>query len=126
MAKILIVDDSEFIRTLLKEILIKICLSEYEEASDGFEAVQLARKTNYDMIFMDIMMPKMEGLEATRQILTFNPQAKIVICTSIEQDKIRQDSLSAGAKDLITKPFNAETVKVIIKKYAPQLDRQQL
>jgi CheY-like chemotaxis protein len=65
------------------ELIKKLGVDNIDEASDGMEAIQLSRKRTYNMIFMDIMMPKLDGLEAIRQIKPFSPDTKIIVCTSI-------------------------------------------
>ncbi|MBN2458321.1 response regulator [Candidatus Woesearchaeota archaeon] len=120
MIRILVVDDSAFIRKMLTSTLTKFGVHKIDEASDGYEAIQLARTNNYNLIFMDIMMPKMDGIQSIKNIIMFNPEAKIVVCTSAGQEQVVSESVKAGAKDVITKPFEPELIKKILQKYLGQ------
>lgn len=117
MVAVLVVDDSIFIRNILKDMLGRLGIPSIDEASDGLEAVEKVRTHNYDLIFMDIMMPKMDGLQAIKEIRAVNPDQNIVICTSAGQDKVVNEAVSNGAKELILKPFDMVEVKEILTKY---------
>ncbi|MFW5990642.1 MAG: response regulator [Nanoarchaeota archaeon] len=117
MTSVLVVDDSIFIRNILKDMLGRLGVQEIKEASDGLEAVEKVREGNFDLIFMDVMMPKMDGLQAIKEIMAINPEQKIVVCTSAGQDKIVNEAVESGAKELILKPFDLEEVRGIVDKY---------
>ncbi len=117
MPEVLIVDDSVFIRNILKDMLGRLGVQEIDEASDGLDAVEKTRRNNYSLIFMDIMMPKMDGLQAIREIMAANPEQEIIVCTSAGQEKIVNEAVEAGAKELILKPFDMVEVKEITNKY---------
>ena len=101
----LVVDDSAFMRDMIKNILKDTDVEEVYEAADGEEAVEKYKMTRPDIVFMDIMMPKMNGIDALKKIIADDPSAKVIMCTSIGQEKIISDAIEAGAKDFITKPF---------------------
>ena len=106
--RILIVDDERMIREVLREYIIH---DGYEavEASNGAEAVQLCRQMEFDVVLMDIMMPKMDGLEAVRQILREKDVAVIMLSALGEEyDKLRAFEL--GVDDYVTKPFSPKEV----------------
>lgn len=117
MSNVLVVDDSIFIRNILKDMLTRLGIAAIDEAADGLEAVEKVRTNNYDLIFMDIMMPKMDGLQAIKEIRAVNPQQDIVICTSAGQEKIVNEAVSNGAKELVLKPFDVVEIKEIVTKY---------
>ncbi|MGM5482515.1 MAG: response regulator [Nanobdellota archaeon] len=117
MTSVMVVDDSIFIRNILKDMLKRLGIDDVSEASDGLEAVENARSGNYDLIFMDVMMPKMDGLQAIKEIIALNPEQKIVVCTSAGQDKISNEAIESGAKELVLKPFDLEEVKGVVNKY---------
>ena len=111
---VLITDDSEFMRDLLREILEEDH-TVIGEAENGVEAVELYRETDPDIVFMDIVMPIKDGIEATDEITDLDPEAKVVMCTSVEQAEQMKDSIKAGAEGYITKPFQKESVLEEIK-----------
>lgn len=105
MARILIVDDAKFMRMTLSNILTKADHTIVGEATNGKEAVEIYEKTTPDLVTMDITMPVMSGLEATKKILKKYPDAKIIMCSAMGQQKMIVESIEAGAKDFIVKPF---------------------
>ena len=106
--RILIVDDERMIREVLREYIIHGGF-EAVEASNGEEAVQLCRQMEFDVVLMDIMMPKMDGLEAVRQILREKDVAVIMLSALGEEyDKLRAFEL--GVDDYVTKPFSPKEV----------------
>ena len=79
MSRILIVDDAAFMRMMLKDILEKNGYQVIGEASNGLKAVELYKKDRPDIVTMDITMPEMDGIEALKEIMTFDPKANIII-----------------------------------------------
>lgn len=110
MAKIMIVDDAAFMRMMIKNTLTKNGYSDFVEAQDGAEAVAKYDAEKPDLVFMDITMPNMDGLQALKKIKENNPDAKIVMCTAMGQQSMVVDAIKAGAKDFIVKPFNADRI----------------
>jgi two-component system chemotaxis response regulator CheY len=120
--RVLIVDDALFMRSMIKDILVNA--GDFEvagEASNGREAVQRYEEIKPSLVTMDIVMPEMDGIEATKEILQRDPKAVVVMCSALGQEALVIESLAAGAKDFIVKPFSAERVlKVIRSILAPQ------
>jgi two-component system, chemotaxis family, chemotaxis protein CheY len=114
--RVLIVDDSKMIREQLKEILIANGMEIAGEAEQGIEAVKKCQDLNPDITIMDVIMPIMDGVQATRVILNLNPSTKIIICSVLGEESMVVDAMDAGARDHISKPFKAETVTQTIKK----------
>ena len=109
MQRVLIADDSEFMRSLLREILE----DRYEvvgEAENGVEAVELYEETDPDLVMMDIVMPIRDGIEATDEITTTDPNARVIMCTSVGQEEKMKSAVKAGADGYITKPFQKPNV----------------
>ncbi|WP_449622137.1 response regulator [Robertmurraya sp. Marseille-Q9965] len=106
MARILIVDDAKFMRLTLSNILLKANHEIVGEGETGMDAVELYRKLTPDLVTMDITMPEMSGLEAMKEIKKEFPQAKIIMCSAMGQQKMVVESIEAGAKDFIVKPFD--------------------
>lgn len=116
---VLITDDSQFMRDLLREIL-EADHTIVGEAENGVEAVELYREHRPDIVFMDIVMPIKDGIEATGEITDLDPDAKVVMCTSVEQAEQMKDSIKAGAQGYITKPFQKESVLEELNSIAAQ------
>lgn len=116
MARILVCDDSAFMRMMLKRVLIDNGHEIVGEAGDGMEAVQLYRQHKPDLITMDITMPKMDGIQAVTHIHEEDPLVRIVMVTALGQRAIITDAINAGASDFIVKPFDNIQVIETIKK----------
>ena len=118
MAKILLVDDAAFMRMMLKNTLSQAGYTDLIEAEDGVKAVEAYTAEKPDLVFMDITMPNMDGLQALKKIREDDPNAKMVMCTAMGQEGMVVDAIKSGAKDFIVKPFNqeriVETVKTIL------------
>jgi len=107
MKKILIVDDQLEVRELV-EVTLRSDAYHVLQAENGKQAVETARKEQPDLIIMDIMMPGMDGIEATRTIKSedITKDCTVVILTAKGQDKDKQAGLAAGAADYFVKPFS--------------------
>jgi len=114
--KVLFVDDSSFMRTILKGIILKEPFQLAGEASNGREAVELYRQLKPDLVTMDIVMPEMDGIEAVREIRSFDPEAKIVMVSAMGQQSMVIDAIQAGARDFIIKPFQPPRVQEALKR----------
>jgi len=109
--RVLIVDDAQFTRNMLKNIIGKI--EEIEvigEASNGVEAISLYKKLNPDLVTMDLVMPEKGGIEATEEILKINSKALIVVVSALGQEALVLEAAKKGAKDFIQKPFKSEQI----------------
>lgn len=111
---VLIVDDIPFVRKTLKQILLNLGYRIAGEAENGDEAVKLFHETKPDLVTMDLVMPIMNGVEATRRIVHSNPTAKIVILSAMMQENLITEAIIAGAKDYIMKPFQTDEVSRIL------------
>lgn len=107
---VLIVDDSGFIRRMLRDILEKNGYSIVGEAADGEAAVRVYREVRPDMVTMDITMPVADGIEALEKIMEFDPEANVVMVSALGQEEFIERSLDLGAKDFIVKPFQPQKV----------------
>ncbi len=106
--KVLIVDDEEMIRAVLREY-IEFEGGEADEAQDGMEAVKKARENDYDIILMDVMMPKLDGFSAVKEIRKFKNTPVIMLSARGEEyDKLF--GFEIGSDDYVTKPFSPKEV----------------
>ena len=106
---VLVVDDSAFMRNLLKQLLE----DDHEvvgEAENGVEAVELYNELDPDVVTMDVVMPIRDGIEATAEIKGGNPNASVIMCTSVGQEEKMREAVEAGADGYITKPFQKPNV----------------
>lgn len=106
--KVLIVDDNVNNRLTLKLLLEECPECTIDEAFNGKEAVQMCIEKSYDLVFMDIMMPVMDGIEATQQIRSFDQEVLIIAVSAMGDDYHKERILLAGAKDYMTKPINSD------------------
>lgn len=102
---VLIVDDAYSMRSLLKKTLKEAGFEVIGEAKDGKEGVAMYSNLNPDLVTMDIAMPEMSGIEATKQIIKLNPSAKVIVVTGNNNEIIKQQILDAGALEYLKKPF---------------------
>ena len=108
---VLIVDDALFMRSMIRDILTNTGRFEVVgEASNGREAVKKYQDLKPEIVTMDIVMPELDGIEATREILRNDPQALIIMCSALGQEALVIESIAAGARDFIVKPFTPEKV----------------
>ena len=112
---VLVVDDEQFFREVLRSMLQKDGFRVVAEASGGDEAVEMFRKFSPGLVLMDIYMPGKNGIEATRDIIAFAPEAKILICSGTGYDDDINAAIQAGAKGIIYKPFYDEEVMGTIR-----------
>ncbi|WP_409292459.1 response regulator [Peribacillus sp. SCS-37] len=110
MARILVVDDAKFMRVTLTNILTNAGHEVVGEAETGITAVSLTRELEPDLVIMDITMPEMSGIEALKEIKGTGLPAKIIMCSAMGQQKMVVESIEAGAKDFIVKPFDEARV----------------
>ena len=113
---VLIVDDSDFMRMMLKDILTKNGYHVIGEAANGQTGIDMCLELKPDIVIMDITMPEKNGVEATQIIKIKEPATKIVMLSAMGQLSMLLDSLSAGASDFIVKPFQADYLLDIISK----------
>jgi two-component system chemotaxis response regulator CheY len=113
---VLIADDLTFIKLVLRDLVEKAGFRVVAEASNGKQAIELYKDKRPDIVLMDITMPELDGLQALKKILEYDPQAKIIMCSALGQQTLIVQALQLGAKDFIVKPFREERVVAAIKK----------
>ena len=110
MVRMLVADDASFMRMMIREIVEDEGYEIVGEASDGLEAIAMYGDLHPDIVTMDIVMPRCSGIDAVRKITSLDPGAAIVMCSALGQDSLIAESVKAGAKDFIVKPFRPEEV----------------
>jgi len=115
MPRVLIVDDAAFMRVTLKNVLTPAGF-EVAEAENGMIAVEKYRAFKPDAVTMDITMPEKDGIQATKEIVALDPEAKVVMVSDLGQESMVKEAILSGARDFIVKPFQPERVIDAIKK----------
>jgi len=113
--KILICDDSVLARKQLKDIIKKGGYDNFIEASNGQEAIDLYKEHKPELVFLDIVMPVKDGVEAIHEIREFDPQAHIVVVSSVGTQTQLKNAILEGARDFIQKPFFSSAIMAILK-----------
>lgn len=112
--RIMVVDDSRMVKLRMEDLLAE---TEYEIAAycrSGEEAVEQYGQVLPDVVTMDIIMPGMDGLEASQAILEEHPEAKIIMVSSLAYDDTFEEAKSIGAKGFIDKPFDREQLLALL------------
>ena len=117
--KIMVVDDDTDLRTTLQDILIGNG-RDVVSAKDGFQAVELVSEGNIDLIFMDIRMPGMDGVEAFLKIKDILPNCTVVMMTGHAVESLVEQALSEGAKACLNKPVSIEEILEIVDETMPE------
>ncbi len=115
---VLISDDSILARKQLKDVISKrIPDVSFIEAANGQEAIDKYKESNPDMVFLDIVMPIKDGIEATKGIIEVNPKADIIIVSSVGTKMQLKAAIEAGARDFIQKPMNPIQVESVLESH---------
>ena len=112
--RFLVVDDSEFARRNMKKILTSVGGEPAGFATNGREAIEQYLKLRPDLVFMDITMPEMEGVEAVQNIMDRDASAKIVMVSSNGYQEMIKAALDSGAKHFLTKPVEPKQVETVV------------
>jgi two-component system chemotaxis response regulator CheY len=117
MNKVLIVDDIEDNRFILKRILKKIGNIDTYEALDGAQAVEMTKIHKPDIVLMDLMMPVMDGYEATKQVKALHPECRVIVVTAVQDIQSEEKLLEAGAIAYIRKPIDLDITRFKLASY---------
>ena len=115
--RILIVDDALIMRQRIRDIAEAAGWQVAGEAGDGEEAVALYRRERPDLVTLDIVMPKLDGVSALKQITEMDPQARVVMVSAVNQKGKLAECIQAGAIDFIVKPFEKSSLRRFFDKY---------
>ncbi|HEX7545121.1 MAG TPA: response regulator [Gemmatimonadaceae bacterium] len=109
-ATVLVCDDAIFMRTMVSDILKSAGFDVVGEAETGTQAVERYKQLRPDLVTMDIVMSGMGGIDAVREIIKFDPDAKVLMCSAMGQQALVVESIQAGARDFVVKPFQPSRV----------------
>jgi len=101
--KILLVDDASFMRMMLKNILVGAGYEVAGEAENGVKAIEQFKALKPDLVIMDIIMPEMGGIEATRRIVADLPETFVILCSTYDISDLPPDATASGARAYVNK-----------------------
>jgi two-component system chemotaxis response regulator CheY len=107
---VLVCDDAIFMRTMISDILSQAGYEVVGEAETGVQAVEKFKDLKPDLVTMDIVMPDMGGIDAVREIVKIDPDARVLMCSAMGQQALVVEAIQAGAKDFVVKPFQPSRV----------------
>ena len=116
MARVLIVDDLEFMRSLLRDILRRQGHELAGEARNGREALLKYAQVKPDLVLLDITMPEMDGIATLRRLRAADPNVRVIMCSAISEHHMILRASQLGARDYIIKPFREERVYSAIQR----------
>ncbi|MEB3236293.1 MAG: response regulator [Candidatus Sericytochromatia bacterium] len=114
--RVLIVDDSMTLRMMFKKTIQDSNFEPVAEAANGEQALERYKEVRPDLVVMDIVMPEVDGVTALSNILTFDPEARVVMVSSLgSKDKVLE-SIKKGARNFVMKPFERDTLLQALQK----------
>jgi DNA-binding NtrC family response regulator len=119
---ILVVDDEKIVRDFFLDVAQSLG-GNVETAEDGDRAVQKCRSRHYDMVFLDMRMPHMNGLDTCKTILNIDPTVKVVMMSGYSEDRLMDEAISCGAMAKISKPFDLKLILGLIERGVRNLAR---
>ena len=114
--RLLVADDAPFIREIVRAAVERHGMDVIAEATDGLEAVELTLRLEPDVVLMDMVMPKQNGLKAAEAILERRPQQKIIAFSTLNEKSMMADAIGAGCVDFLAKPFEIDQLLYAINK----------
>lgn len=114
--RVLIVDDALFMRKRIRDVAVDAGWEIAGEAKDGNEAIALYQQEKPDLVTLDIVMPKLDGVEALKQLRQQDPKARVVMVSAVNQKDKLAECIQAGAIDFIVKPFEKAELRGFFEK----------
>ncbi|MFO0946085.1 MAG: response regulator [Planctomycetota bacterium] len=114
--RLLIVDDAMFMRMMIRDVAVEAGWEIAGEAANGEEALAIYQRVRPDLVTLDLVMPKMGGLETLKSILKVDAKARIVIVSALDQKATLVETIREGAMDFIVKPFERERILGVLSK----------
>ena len=113
---VLICDDAAYMRQLIKDVLVKFGFCVVGEADCGLDALEKYKTLKPDIVTMDIVMKEKSGVDAVKDIVAYDPKAKILMVSAMGQQAMVVEAIQAGASGFVTKPFKAELLLEEVKR----------
>jgi two-component system chemotaxis response regulator CheY len=118
----LVADDADFMYEMLENLIDKSHYEVVGYAADGEEAVRKFKDLSPDLVTMDILMPRMNGIKSIKEIRRLGPEARILVISALSDPDLIKEAKAAGAADYITKPFSVSDLKNRIAKVMDAAD----
>ena len=112
---LLVTDDAMIIRQIIKDMAASAGWEVVGEASNGQEAIDRYRELRPDAVTLDLVMPEHDGLHALHGIMEFDPKAKVLVVSALEQRGVLKDAFKAGAADFVSKPFDKQGLQATLE-----------
>ncbi len=119
--RLLVADDAMIIRQIIKDMAVSAGWEVVGEASNGQEAIERFRELHPDAVTLDLVMPEHDGLHALHGIMEFDPEAKVLVVSALEQRGVLKDAIKAGASDFVTKPFDKRSLAATLEQLVPNV-----
>ena len=111
----MVCDDSMFVRKTMCSVISSLGVKKIIEAADGQQAIDQYTENRPDLVFMDIVMPVVTGIDALKKIKEIDPAAKVIMASSIGTQNYLKSAIKAGAADFLQKPITNDQVKQILE-----------
>lgn len=115
--KIMIVDDNMLTRSMIKDLLTEMGHQVLAEGENGDEAIKFYKEQKPELTLLDMIMPGKTGLQTLQEIRAFDPAARVVMVTAVQQESMTQQLLEAGAAAVLHKPFMYAELEEVLKKF---------
>ena len=115
--RLLIVDDALIMRKRIRDIAEEVGWEVAGEATNGEEAIAVYERERPDLVTLDIIMPKMDGVAALKGVRAADPEAQVIMISAVDQREKLTECIASGALDFIVKPFDADRLRKIFGKY---------
>ncbi|GAB4272835.1 MAG: response regulator [Deferrisomatales bacterium] len=115
-ARVLVADDAVFMRRQLREILEGAGYEVVAEAADGQEALDRYGELQPDLVTLDLVMPRMTGLEALAELRRRHPEARVIVCSSLSAQDTILKAIALGARDYVIKPIHPSKLLTAVEK----------
>jgi len=117
---LLVTDDAMIIRQIIKDMATGAGWEVVGEASNGQEAIDRYRELRPDAVTLDLVMPEHDGLHALHGIMDFDPQARVLLVSALEQRGVLKDAFKAGAADFVSTPFDKKSLQATLQQLFPE------
>jgi two-component system chemotaxis response regulator CheY len=117
--RFIVIDDAAFLREVIKDIMTSVDSVCIGEADNGEDAIILASATLPDLVFLDMVLPKQNGIDVARNIKSFSPNSQIIACSTIDNPTLIQNALDVGCDKYIKKPFTREHILTTVSQLFP-------